>query len=171
MTLDEVVDCRNEKVIRQLYERLGRLALCRLTKMIPRTHAEEVLQDVFIDLWREERVFENLRVAYAWVYRCCTNKAIDRIRHHKKSEVLVENGLAICGIKTVEFKVEAEKIWRSLIQILSEDELSMLIYRQIEGMTQDEVAEVMQISRRSVNRIQAQLEGKLVFFRSQSHVG
>ncbi len=152
-----------------LYSKLGRPALGKTINLVGESAAEEIVQEVFTKLWQKKMVFQNVRMAYAWVYKCCTNGAIDYIRSQSKNAEYAENESA--SGQDLEQSAEARKMWRILVKELKADESALFVYRNLEGLSQDEVAEVMQISRRTVNRLQEKLEEKIEKIRRRERVG
>ncbi len=154
-----------------LYSKLGRPALGKTMNLVNRSAAEEILQDVFTKLWDKKMVFPNLKSAYAWVYKCCTNGAIDYLRNSNNTNLSLENSTEEAGANNIETKTEANQMWAKVVKILSPDEAALFVYQSLEGLTQDEAAEVMHISRRTVIRLHEKLEIKLEKIRRRSHVG
>ncbi len=144
-----------------LYIKLGRPALGKTLRIVgQRAASEEIVQEVFAKLWEKKMAFPNVRSAYAWIYKCCTNAAIDFIRASGNSSLPLEDVDQVSSVD-LETQTEARAAWKRLFPSLSSDEASLFIYKNVEGLSQDEVAEVMQISRRTVNRLQEKLESKL----------
>lgn len=155
-----------------LYSKLGRPALGKTMALVGQSAAEEIVQDVFTKLWQKGMIFPNIKSAFAWVYKCCTNSAIDYLRNSNNSHSeLSENIVHAESSPNLEQQTTARHAWARLVNILSEDEAALFIYRNIEGLSQDETAEVMQVSRRTVNRLQEKLDQKLEKIRRQQNVG
>jgi RNA polymerase sigma factor (sigma-70 family) len=157
-----------------LYQKLGRPALLKTAAITGTSVAEEILQEVFTKLWEKQMTFPNLKAAFAWVYQCCTNAAIDHIRNHnnKHSSLDSISDSESVGIANeTENKTAANRSWHQLLKKLTDQEAQLFVYRNLEGLSQDEASEVMQISRRTVNRLQEKLEAKLEKFRGHKHVG
>ena len=156
-----------------LYQRLGRPALSKTLYLVgQRNVAEEIVQETFVKLWQKKPVFESLRQAYAWVYRCCTNSAIDHLRSkgNQTLELEAEQTAESIGLD-LEQKTDLKKTWKEILDTLNEKEAELFVYRSVEGMSQDEVAEVMGISRRTVNRIQDKLAKKISKIQERRHAG
>lgn len=152
-----------------LYSKLGRPALGKTANLVGRASAEEIVQEVFVKLWQKKMAFPNLRSAYAWVYKCCTNAAIDYLRSNRSQTSLQD--IDESSPMNLEHVAVAGQAWRRLTRLLAKDEAELFVYSRIEGLSQDEVAEVMQISRRTVNRLQEKLDLKLEKIRRKESVG
>lgn len=152
-----------------LYLKLGRPALGKTMNLVSQSAAEEIVQEVFTKLWHKKMLFPNLKSAFAWVYKCCTNAAIDYLRNSNNSHASFDENLQKAE-SDLERNTLAKQEWSRVVKILGKDEAELFIYRDIEGLSQDEVAEVMKISRRTVNRLQEKLDLKLEKIRRERNV-
>lgn len=178
---DTEIDTADEGTVRMLYAKLGRPALGKTISLVGKAAAEEIVQDVFIKLWKAKLKFPNLRSAYAWVYKCCTNAAIDflRSRGNQTEALQTEDGKLLLDTVQAEYQAgampdqqtEAKQALVILIRELNQDEASYFVCRQLEGLSQDEISEVMKISRRTVNRLQERVDKKLEMIRRRQNVG
>lgn len=153
-----------------LYQKLGGAALSKTLYIVPRQDvAEEILQEVFIKLWNKKVQFESLRQAYSWVYRACTNAAIDFLRKkaNQTAELLEEvHEVDDAGVSPID-QASLKQLLGGLLKELNDDESSYFIYHHVEGMTQNEIAEVLGVSRRTVVRLQQRVQAKLEKFRGR----
>lgn len=69
----------------KLYERTSARLFGVCLRMLPdRSEAEEVLQEVFVTVWRRAREFDSERAAATtWLVTLARNKAIDRLRQQR----------------------------------------------------------------------------------------
>lgn len=79
---------RNERALRELYERTHRIVFTLIVRIVrdPLT-AEEVLVDVYHDVWRKATTFDAARgTVIAWLMNQTRSRAIDRFRamHRQK---------------------------------------------------------------------------------------
>lgn len=158
------MDCTNKQQLEELYQTVGRPALGKTMNLVQSQDvAEEIVQEVFVDLWKQRRKFDSVQQAYAWVYRCCTNKAIDHLRKKANQSVSFEEEHCpepfddSSPLQSSELK----QVWAHIKANWKPEEISVFIYRNLEGLSQDEVAEVMNVSRRTVNRLQTKVDEKL----------
>ena len=79
--LDRVI-ARDAAAIGELYDRHSRLLFGLIVRIVrDRSEAEEVLQEVFVQVWtRADTYNEALGVPAAWLVRIARNRAIDRLR-------------------------------------------------------------------------------------------
>ena len=171
MTMENEIDAGIEETMAFLYEKLGRPALSKTLRIVhQQSLAEEITHDVFITMWQNKMVFPNLRHAYAWVYRCCTNKAIDVLRSKSQQNISLEITESILGSddKTQQ-SLEAKEAVKSLLTSMNDREAAILVYQYVEGLKQEEIAEVMGVSRSTVVRVQDKVSMKIKKFKDRQN--
>ena len=120
----------------------------------------DVCQDVFIKAFRKLDKFRGDSSFYTWLYRIAINMAID-YRRKRKITVEVEFNDALKPDEEIEkqlLKTQAEnpsetldrkeinKLVMEAIQTLPDEQKTVLILREIEGLSYDEIAETVGIS-------------------------
>jgi RNA polymerase sigma-70 factor (ECF subfamily) len=121
--------------------------------------AEEVLQDTFLQVYRNLDRFEERSRFSTWVYRIATNEALMRLRKaSRKREVFLEDTIAKDewrGDEIFDFARSAldqvldKEIVRLLEKVLAElpeEYRAVFTMRDIDGLSNAEVAEVLDIS-------------------------
>jgi RNA polymerase sigma-70 factor (ECF subfamily) len=131
--------------------------------------ALDVVQDGFIKAHRYLAKFEGNSSFYTWLYRIVMNLAIDHLRKHKRAkhvdfndalshiegeDTLGEDSLmpSILGQnpgKSLVRKEIRENISRAL-DLLSENHRAVLVMRELEGMSYEEMAEAMSCSKGTI---------------------
>ena len=68
--------------------------LCRVSfSYVKNSHdAEDVVQDVFVKLVKEDRQFEDKEYEKAWLIRATINKSLDCLKAARKKDVPLESG-------------------------------------------------------------------------------
>ena len=122
--------------------------------------AEEVLQDTFVQVFRNLDRFEERSRFSTWIYRIATNESLMRLRKaHRKREVFFEDHL---GQDTEWYGQEIQAFTRSvvdevqdrqfierlkkLLEELPEEYRVVFTMRDIDGLSNAEVAEVLELS-------------------------
>ncbi len=122
--------------------------------------AEEVLQDTFVQVFRNLDRFEERSRFSTWIYRIATNESLMRLRKaHRKREVFFEDHL---GQDTEWYGEEIQAFTRSvvdevqdrqfierlkkLLEELPEEYRVVFTMRDIDGLSNAEVAEVLDLS-------------------------
>lgn len=129
--------------------------------------AEEILQDVFITIFKTANNFRFDSSASTWLYRITVNKSLDFLRkkNSKKRQgsfisIFKSNSTELLH-ESVDFvhpgvKMENKENARLLFKVideLSENQKTVFILTQIEGLSQNEVGEIMKISRKAVESL------------------
>jgi RNA polymerase sigma-70 factor (ECF subfamily) len=125
-----------------------------------RQDAEEVLQDTFLQAFRNLGRFEERSRFSTWIYRIATNEALMRLRKaRRKREVFLEDHLGLDGelprhavhefVRSTLDEVEDRermRILSGLLEEMPEDYRVVFTMRDMDGLTNAEVAEVLGIS-------------------------
>lgn len=137
--------------------------------------AEEVLQDVFVTLFQKANQFEYNSSLATWLHRISINKALDHLRkksakkRFRNSVVVYKDG----GQEPIESMVDPmhpeqefvhnESLRRLMILVDSLPENQKIAFHitQIDGLSQQEAAEIMQISRKAVESLVSRARAKL----------
>jgi RNA polymerase sigma-70 factor (ECF subfamily) len=85
-----------EAAIAALYDRYGRTVFGVGLKMLgDRSSAEELVQEVFLKVWRSSGTFDPSRGSFStWLYRVTRSAALDMYRKHARRVSRVSNGKA-----------------------------------------------------------------------------
>jgi RNA polymerase sigma-70 factor (ECF subfamily) len=129
--------------------------------------AEEVLQDVFITLFDSASKFKNDASVSTWIYRITINKCLDFLRKKnslkrkgifsslfskESGEIIIEPvDFVHPGVK-MENSEDAKLLFRVMDE-LTENQKTVFILTQIDGLPQQEVADIMKVSRKSVESL------------------
>lgn len=72
---------------RECYERLGPVVLAYVQRFVPRDEAEDVRQQVFLEVWRSRSRFDADRRIEPWVLAIAKRRAIDHLRRRSRNPV------------------------------------------------------------------------------------
>lgn len=138
---------------RELFQRHSSVALGLLIKILKRRdEAEEVLQDVFMEVWnRAERYDENRASVRGWILLRARSRAIDRVRsrasrtereHDAHSARIQRRGDNVepVGTSRLEREERSQRIG-SALDGLPEPQRRALELSFFEGLTQAQIAE------------------------------
>lgn len=182
VVLIEAVRQGNQDAFRHLYERTKiRVFNLALGYVRNREDAEEITQDVYVELFRSAGSFKGDASGTTWLYRIAVNKSLDFLKHQKRrkrfafltslfdaktGETLHQpTDFSHPGI-TLENKEQATLLFKA-IDTLSEKQKTAYILTKIEGMSNIETAAVMTISvgavesllQRATDNLKKQLAG------------
>lgn len=147
--------------VRQLLERYERRLLSVIIGMVRNPEdAKEILQETFVRAFRNLDGFKGESSFYTWIYRIAMNLAIDHQRRGAKrplvefddsvgvKEDAVGEGSATLGIdpfKSVRSRELGKKIFEA-IESLTPDHRAVILLREIDGLSYEEISEVLNCS-------------------------
>ena len=127
--------------------------------------AEEVTQDVFVSVYQNLDKFNSNSSLKTWVYRITINKCLDFIKYKKSAKRFfvfgkkTENEYEIQNISTFEHpgialenKENAQLLFETINQ-LTENQKTAFILSKLDGLSNPEIAEIMNISISSVESL------------------
>jgi RNA polymerase sigma-70 factor, ECF subfamily len=134
------------------FERCGALVLRRAFVLLGNmTDAEDATQEVFIRALSNAAEFRAQSQVSTWLYRITTNHCLNVIRDRRRRAELFEDHVAASQPPVPGAPEIADMIvLRRLLQEAEEDLARAAIYVYVDGMTQDEAAELLEVSRRTV---------------------
>ena len=126
--------------------------------------AEEITQEVFIEVFRSIKNFKNEATLSTWIYRIAVNKSLDFIRKSKRNKrfgIVVnlfkeETNEPIVHPKNFFHpgialeKKEKSTILFAAIEQLNERQKTCFVLKHVEGLSQREISEVMQCAEGAV---------------------
>lgn len=113
-----------------------------------RAQAEEIAQEVFLELWQQSRSFDPTKgTARAWIFRLTRQRAIDRLRSHRAAVTRDDRDAFLEAAKYVE-SVEQETITildresvRAALDRVGEPHKTAILLAYFQGLTNSELAE------------------------------
>jgi len=145
--------------------------------------AEEVLQEALIKAYRALRNFESRSSFYTWLYRIVVNLALDRRRRSKASVSLewddnVARRIDARAIVPAEAnpesasrRAEVRKLVAEGIHGLPDGQREVLLLREVDGLSYEEIADTMQISKGTVMSRLHYARKKMVAFLRERGIG
>ncbi|HEY2733134.1 MAG TPA: sigma-70 family RNA polymerase sigma factor [Polyangiales bacterium] len=149
----------------QLFQKYHRRAYAVALGVLKRPEdAMDVVQDAFIKVHRNIATFQGASSFYTWLYRIVMNLAIDHVRRTRR---VVEWGDDVpidqaAGDRTLVPKVEDENPSRTLVRrelsdkirqaldALPEYHRAVILLREVEGMSYEEMAEVLEVPKGTI---------------------
>ncbi len=135
--------------------------------------AEDVVQEAFIQAYLKLDTFQQSSRFYTWLYRIAFNFALSKHRRKKPSHSL-EHTREILGSDPVsqldgaeERMIQTENIAavQNAIRELSDDHRNILVLRDMQGMSYEDIAEILNTPigtvRSRLNRARLQLKAQL----------
>jgi RNA polymerase sigma-70 factor (ECF subfamily) len=126
--------------------------------------AQDLTHDVFSGIVHSYAKFEGRSSEFSWIYRITVNTCITWLRKAYRSR----DRFTTCDEDTAGSEENAfDRISRTLdlkkvLASIDDKTRIILILSSVEGLTQDEIADIMKISRRAVCKRLAQLQQTMV---------
>jgi RNA polymerase sigma-70 factor (ECF subfamily) len=143
------------------YERRVRSVLARL--LDDERDVEESAQDVFVQAWRNLSTYRGDAALFTWLYRIAVNEALMRRRRKRVAVAELDEGMIGAS------EPEVDEGWlMARIRTLPDELRVPLVLRDIEGLSNQEVADVLELSlgaaksrlHRARMQIRAELEAR-----------
>lgn len=172
----------DRQAFRVLVERYQRKAIAIALGMLHDPEdAREVAQEAFTKVYTRLHTFKEAASFYTWLYRIVVNLAIDRQRQRSKRALIerhqsgtddeddwIESIPDVDGrdpAEQVENRDLARRVWKAMNE-LTPVHKAAIVLRSLEGLSYDEISQVLQCSRGTVmsrlhyarKKLQARLE-------------
>lgn len=146
---------------KDIYDEYYPRILLYLTRIVGDNEAEDVAQDVFDKISKGLKGFQGQSRMSTWIYRIATNTAIDRSRSasykHTKNQIPIEEGrdfsshgsqreMKSPSTDQLLIKKEMNECIDEYIDTLPDKYKTIIVLNEIEGFTNKEIAEVLNLS-------------------------
>jgi RNA polymerase sigma-70 factor (ECF subfamily) len=131
--------------------------------------ADDAAQETFVRLWKARLKDSDPRRLVAWIYRTSTRIAIDRLRRRAARMSMNEamDRLA-CIPAGPDEALAARRALELVSRTLPATELEIAVLHRLDGLTLAQVAEVAEISARTVRRFLERLDKRVETLRKES---
>lgn len=137
----------DETALASLYDRYRSILFGLILRILhSRPEAEDVLQDVFIQVWQRAASFDETRgKPFTWLVTLARSRAIDRLRvlesrGRTATEAARELVDEVSDAVADTMRSEQSAIVRGALAQLSEEQRQTLLLAYFEGLTQSEIA-------------------------------
>ena len=142
----------DERAFAKIYDRYSPILLGLMLRILrSRPEAEDVLQEVFLQVWQQARAFDPDRGrAFTWLVTLARSRAIDRLRAVDSRERAAlrsaEDGAAPVATAPADWadeaaiRTERAEVVRDALAELPEEQRQVLVLAYLEGMSQSEIA-------------------------------
>jgi RNA polymerase sigma-70 factor (ECF subfamily) len=121
-----------------------------LVRLVGDRHlAEDILQEVFVLIWRKLAWLQDAEVFRPWAYRIANREAFRRLRKHREYARMLSAEAPAVELPDREAPPIPEQLLDSLpdlLALLSPASRAVLILHYLEGMTLHEVADILELS-------------------------
>ncbi len=147
--------------ITEIYKTYSQRILLYLSRFVGKDDAEDLMQDVFIKVFKSINSFNGSSQIYTWIYKIATNTAIDRLKDPKykneKSrstsldyiEPLKTNEKALEDKNDVEYdflKTEMNQCIADYINKLPENYRAIFLLKEYDNFSFTEISEILNVT-------------------------
>jgi RNA polymerase sigma-70 factor (ECF subfamily) len=147
VALLNAIAARDEVALAQLYDRYRAILFGLLMRILNnREEAEDVLQEVFLQVWRKAADFDESRGRpFTWLVTLARSRGIDRLRTLAARDRVAEAGARepseeISDAATDAFRSEQRGLVNNALAKLPDEQKRPLMLAYFEGLTQSEIA-------------------------------
>ena len=141
----------DERAYASLYDRYSPILFGLLLRILhSRAEAEDVLQEVFLQVWQQARSFDQSRGrAFTWLVTLARSRAIDRLRAVESRDRAARRSAEEGAPEGATFEEPADSaaerseqaaVVRAALAELPEEQRRTLLLAYLEGMSQSEIA-------------------------------
>lgn len=140
----------DEAAFASLYDKFSPILFGLLLRILhSRTEAEDVLQEVFLQVWQQARAYDSSRGrAFTWMVTLARSRAIDRLRavdsRDRAAQRSIEDAPTTArqedAADEVAIRGERAEVVRNALSELPEEQQQVLLLAYLEGMSQSEIA-------------------------------
>ncbi len=158
----------DQQAQRELYEQFkSRVYNTCVSYLQVSNDAEEATQDVFVEVFQSAKEFRGTATVSTWIYRIAVNKCLDRLRYKNRQKRFAfisslfnkDTGALMYDTPVFEHpgvKLENKEKGSALLKAireLAENQQTAFILKHIEGLTQKEIAAIMNIGEKAVESL------------------
>jgi RNA polymerase sigma-70 factor (ECF subfamily) len=138
----------DEAAFRDLFAKYKKQVASQLNFLVPRSDLEDVLQDVFVEVYRSLKKFRGDSAFSTWLYRLTVHVALKSRRKQVRSRLDIveelpdqEDGAA--GPSDVVLSAERQERVEELLQQLSPKKRAVLVLHDLRGVEAARIAEML----------------------------
>ena len=145
--------------VEAVYRSHGDLVLRRARQILAdESDAREALQEIFVSLLDDPKQLEGKHSLTAWLYTATTHHCLNVLRNRRTRLRLVNEHVAPMATSSVNGSGEARAEVRQALGKLPDELAQTAIYYYLDGMTHEEIAELLGYSRRHIGNLLERIE-------------
>jgi len=141
----------DQGALRTLHRRYASLLFTVAARMVDAAAAEEVVQDVFMTLWRKHETFDPTRGALkGWLCQITRHRALNLLRGRDRNTKEIEEGMAEIADEGLEpdealWRAHRQSALRAAVDALPVEQRRALSLAYFEELTHEQVAAVLRV--------------------------
>ena len=142
----------DETTLAETYRRCGATIFRRCLKLLgDPALAQDATQEVFVRLIRHGGRLEPREGYLPWIYRVATNHCLNLLRDEARLVTLDLDSLAVTADLSLVSYAQRDLTVR-LLRRFDDTTAAVAVLALVDGLSQEEIAEVLEISRKTVGR-------------------
>ena len=134
---------------RQVYEDNQLFVRKSLYWVTGRDSVDEIVQEVFVKIWKALPKFKGNSNIKTWVYRITMNTAYDYLKKESKHNKKQERAPSI-DVSTPESELVIERLTKEAFQQLSKKQKDVFLLYYIQGLSIEDVANITEVAKGTV---------------------
>lgn len=123
--------------------------------------ADEIVQDVFLSLFERPDQYRGLSKLTTFLYSATTHACLNRLRNQKNRSRLVDAQLFPSQGEATGMTAERRLELHGLLRRMPEEWARATVYHYLDDLTQEDIARLMDCSRKHVGHLLARIESWL----------
>ena len=163
------INAKEEKAFRELFEMFYRYLVVYAVRYVQETEtAEDVVQDVFVALWKSEKEYNSFHGFRAFLYESVKNGCLNYLKHKKQEQIYADYYLRTATEAEEEdnYELVREEALRRIFRVAEElpEGCRRVFEQQVAGKKNEEIAALVPIS---VETVKSQKKKALQFIRDR----
>jgi RNA polymerase sigma-70 factor (family 1) len=157
-TLLELLAANDEAAFRAIYDRYSASLYSTACQRLPVAHkAEDIIQEVFLNLYRHRDSVEKIKDLRTWLFACLRNKILNEIRdmrlhekHEKKLASIASTDTA--AVSSTYDLCRLEKLFQEALLQLTDRCRQVFLLSRVQHLPNREIAEKLDVSVKAVEK-------------------
>jgi RNA polymerase sigma-70 factor (ECF subfamily) len=140
-------------MVDELYRKYGAVIYRRCMKILKdRAAAEDATQEVFLKLVRNLDDLEPGDGYLPWIYRTATNHCLNELRDNARLQIMPSELLSDEGVHGAAAALPERELAGRLLAAVDRQTRDIAVLALVDGLTQEEIADVLCLSRRTIGK-------------------
>jgi len=151
---------RSKDDLKKIFNTYYKVLVVYAGRFLPiKDECEDLVQDIFVDLWEKEYTFPDETSLKVYLYKAARNKCFNCIKHSKVKDKYAESKIQVLEDDNLFLKqILEEEIVNQLYMAIEElpDRKKEIIKLSLKGLKNNEIAETLGIKLQTVKTLKSQ---------------